>query len=117
MCFTLQFIHMVIMLWINFCIFYMVYAAIFNKKTKLFKAAYITIAIEVTVLLMFGFECPLTLFQWYLYPGSFPVAFIPEVLVKNSTLFGFCMMGLFFVIKIYKLIRNTNGNIKRKRIA
>ena len=117
MCFTLQFIHMVIMLWINFCIFYMVYAAIFNKKTKLFKAAYITIAIEATVLLMFDFECPFTLFQWYLYPGSFPVAFIPEVLVKNSTPFGFCMMGLFFVLKIYKLIRKINDKMKQHKIA
>ena len=104
MCFVLQLVHMLILIWNNLCLLYMIYAAIYNRKGRILKIAYFSIGLEVLLLIMFGFECPLTLLQWYLYPGTSP-NLLPAFIVKPSIPIGFCLVIIFFTIKLYKFYK------------
>jgi hypothetical protein len=104
MCLTLRVIHTMIALWNIFCLFYMIYACIGDRKNILLRIAYFSIIFEVSVLAVFCFDCPLSLLQCYLYP-HIPTDFFPDMITDNITIFGFCLLGIFFLIKCLKLFK------------
>ena len=82
----------------------MIYAVTVDRKGLLFKIAYFSIIFEVSVLFIFSFDCPLSLFQRYLYPHM-PTDLFPDFITDNITVFGFVLLGIFFLIKCLKSLK------------
>jgi hypothetical protein len=55
----IKLVHTAIFLVLAFCILYLVYAAVFNRRNKCTLVAFILVAIEGIAVIVSGWECPL----------------------------------------------------------
>lgn len=102
-------VHTIIWLFFNVVIFYLLFAVIFNKIDKWIWIGIGCFAIESIVLLVFKNSCPLTIVARR-YSDSAKDNFdiyLPEWLAKyNKTIYS-SILGLVFLILIYRFATNN----------
>jgi hypothetical protein len=102
-------VHTIIWLFFNVVIFYLLFAVIFNKIDKWIWIGIGCFAIEGIVLLVFKKSCPLTIVARR-YSDSVKDNFdiyLPDWLAKYNKRIYSSILGLVFLILIYRLATNS----------
>ena len=105
---VIKVIHTIIWLFFNVVIFYVIYAAIFNKINKWIWIGISLVFLEGLVLLIFKMFCPLTVMARKYSDSNkanFDI-FLPNWLAKHNKLIYTSIFGIALLILIYQLIFN-----------
>jgi hypothetical protein len=100
-------IHTIIWVFFNVVIFYMLYAAVFNKIDYRLWTGFALFVAEGIILLIFKFSCPLTLWARR-YSDSkkhnFDI-YLPEWLAKYNKVIYMSILMLIIVITLYQILK------------
>lgn len=99
-------VHTLVWLFFNVVIFYMLYAVIVNKLDLWLWIGYGLFVLEGITLLVFKFFCPLTIIARKYSDSSranFDI-YLPHWLAKYNKLIYTSLLGIIFIITIYRLI-------------
>jgi hypothetical protein len=103
----IRIIHTMIWLFFNVVIFYMLYAAIFNKLDIWLWVGYGLFVLEGIILLLFKFFCPLTVMARK-YSDSTKANFdiyLPHWLAKYNKLIYTLILAVIVLITFYQLLK------------
>lgn len=100
-------IHTIIWVLFNVVIFYMLYAAIFNKIDYRLWTGFVLFIVEGIILLIFKFSCPLTVWARKYSDSTrhnFDI-YLPEWLAKYNKAIYTSILGLIIVITLYQVLK------------